>query len=101
MNRKVKTSKTAQKKLEKLFEYLIQEWSEKVKSDFIIKLDKCVDLIKSNPDIFPESDKQNGLHKCVITKQTTLYYRFNSKSIFLVTIFDSRQHPNKLKEGLK
>jgi plasmid stabilization system protein ParE len=100
MSRKVKISKTAEKKLNILFDYLLQKWSQKVKSDFINKLDKSVNLIKSTPEIFPESDTQKGLHKCVITKQTTLYYRFNAKTIFLVTIFDSRQNPNKLKKSL-
>ena len=100
MSRKVEISKTAEKKLDKLFDYLLQNWSQKVKSDFINKLDKSINLIKSTPEIFPESVDQKGLHKCVITKQTTLYYRFNSKTIFIVTLFDSRQHPNKLKKNL-
>ncbi len=101
MSRKVKISKTAEKKLDKLFNYLLENWSLKVKSDFIKKLDKSIELIKSQPEMFPESYKNPGLHKCVITKQTTLYYRFNSKTIFVVTIFDTRQHPIKLKKDLK
>ena len=100
MNRAVKISKTAEKKLDKLFDYLLENWSKKVKADFIKKLDKSVELIKSTPESFPESDEQNGLRKCVITKQVTLYYRFNSKTIYLVTLFDTRQNPNKLNKDL-
>jgi plasmid stabilization system protein ParE len=73
MNRAVKISKTAENKLDNLFDYHLHNWSQKVKSDFIEKLDKSIDLIKSTPEIFPKSDKQEGLHKCVITKQTTSY----------------------------
>ena len=101
MSRSVKISKTAEKKISKLLDYLLENWSLKVKSDFVKKLDRSIDLIKSDPHIFPESDKIPGLHKCVITKQTTLYYRFNSKTIFLVTIFDNRQKPSKLKKEVK
>ena len=96
MKRKVVISKTAQKKLEKLFEYLTEKWSEKIKNEFIQKLDHNIEIIKNQPDIFPESKKGKKLRSCVITKQTTLYYRFNSKQINIVTIFDTRQNPNKL-----
>lgn len=101
MSRKVKISKTAERKISKLFNYLIENWSVKVKSDFVKKLDKSIDIIKSEPRIFPESGKYPGLHKCVVTKQITLYYRYNSKNIFIVTIFDSRQNPIKLKKDIK
>ncbi|QQY81229.1 type II toxin-antitoxin system RelE/ParE family toxin [Tamlana sp. s12] len=96
MSRKVVISKTAEKKLEKLFEYLINEWSLKIKKDLVEKLDSSIEIIKNQPEIFPESKKGNRLRKCVITKQTTLYYRYNSKRINIVTIFDTRQDPIKL-----
>lgn len=96
MGRKVVISKTAEKKLDKLFEYLIQEWSITVKKQFVEKLDSSIEIIKTKPEIFPESKKGKGLRKCVITKQTTLYYRYNSEIINVVTIFDTRQNPNKL-----
>jgi len=96
LSRKVIISKTAEKKLEKLFEYLILEWSDKVKRDFVKKLAKSIELIKNQPEIFPESIKGNGLRKCVITKQTTIYYRYNSKQINIIIVFDTRQNPNAI-----
>ena len=100
MRRKVVISKTAEKKLEKLFDYLIEKWSLKVKNEFIEKLDTRIAIIEKQPEIFPESKKNKGLRKCVITKQTTLFYRFNTKQIYIVTVFDTRQHPKKLKKEL-
>ena len=52
MERKVVISKIAERKLEKLFDYLLKNWSFKVKSDFVRKLDKNISLIKSHPEIF-------------------------------------------------
>lgn len=100
MRRKVIISKIAENKLENLFEYLIKHWSLKVKSDFVKKLDKNIEIIREQPESFPESQKEVGLRKCVITKQTTLYYRFSTKQIRVVTIFGNRQNPNKLKKDL-
>ncbi|UZO79559.1 type II toxin-antitoxin system RelE/ParE family toxin [Aquimarina sp. ERC-38] len=101
MDRKVIISKTAQKKFDNLFEYLVDEWLERVKNKFIEKLDKSIHVIRTNPEAFPKSDKAKGLRRCVITKQTTLYFRYNNKRIEVVTIFDTRQNPNKLKKSLK
>lgn len=67
MRRIVIVSKTAEKKLETLFEFLLEKWSLKVKSEFIKKLDKNIDIIRDNPNVFPESEIKSGLHKCVIT----------------------------------
>lgn len=100
MSRKVVVSKTAEKKLDTLFDYLITEWSVKVKTDFVKKLDSSIEIIKNQPEIFPESKKAKGLRKCVITKQTTLYYRYNSKRINIVTLFDTRQNLNKLEKEI-
>ncbi len=101
MSRKIIISQIAEKKLEELFEYLLEEWSYKVKSDFIKKLDKNIKIIKDQPESFPESDKEKGLRKCVLTKQTSLYYEYNSKEIHILTFFDTRQDPKKLKKDLE
>lgn len=98
--RKIKISKTAKKKLDKLFYYLITNWNLKVKSDFVKKLDKSINAIKLHPESYPESIRKKGLRRCVITKQTTLFYRFNSKTIVIVTLFDTRQNPNLLQKDL-
>jgi len=97
MSRTVIITKTAEKKLEKLFMYLLENWSTKVKSDFVKKLDKNINIIKSNPESFTQSEKNKGMSKCVITKQTTLFYRYTPETITIVTIFDTRQNPKKLK----
>ena len=101
MIRKVKLSKRAAKKLERLLEYLEIKWSIKVKNDFIKKLDKSLNLIQENPDYFQKSIQIKGLHRCVITKQTTIYYRYDDKFIYVVTLFDNRQDPKKLDNEVK
>ena len=100
MSRKVIISQIAEKRLEILFEYLLDAWSYKVKTDFINKLDENIQIIKNQPESFPESEKESGLRKCVITKQTTLYYEFNNKEIHILSLFDTRQDPKRLKKDL-
>jgi plasmid stabilization system protein ParE len=99
--RKVIISKKASNRLENLFEYLEFEWSLKVKKDFISKLDKSLKQIQQYPDGCPETTFVKGLHVFVITKQTSLFYRYDTKTITVVTIFDTRQNTNKLKKEVK
>ena len=101
MERNIIISKIAERKLEELFDYLVENWSLKVKSDFIKKLDKNISLIKSQPESFAQSEKDPDLRKCVVTKQTTLYFRFDEKQIKILTLFDNRQNPDKLTTELK
>jgi plasmid stabilization system protein ParE len=96
MSRVIKLSKRTTKKLNELLEYLENEWSEKVKIDFIDKFDRILTIIKSNPESFQKSDLVKGLHQCVITSQTTIYYRYNKNFVYIITIFDNRQNPKKL-----
>jgi len=101
MNKKIVITELAERKLEKLFEYLIENWSLKVKRNFVKKLDDCISIIKIQPESFPESSKIQGLRRCVVTKQVTLYYKINKEKIYIVSIFGNRQNPEKLGKELK
>ncbi|MCK5169773.1 MAG: type II toxin-antitoxin system RelE/ParE family toxin [Bacteroidales bacterium] len=98
MSRKILLSKRASGNLEKLLEYLENKWSKRVKDNFIKKMDKALNILKEKPESSPKSEIIKGLHRNVITKQTTVYYKFDSKKLYIVTIFDTRQDPNKLKK---
>lgn len=99
--RKVILSKRASNQLEKLLEYLESEWSITVKKNFIIKLNKAINQIQKFPESSQRSEIEKGLHRLTVTEQTTLYYRFDSKTIQIITFFDNRMDPKKLKEDIK
>lgn len=101
MKREVVLSKRAKRKLEKLLEYLEKEWSVRIKNEFIKKLDKTLKIIQANPEGFPKTTFIKELHKCVVTKQNTIYYRITKSEIEIVTFFDTRQDPKKLQDELK
>jgi len=96
MKRKIRFSKRAIKTLESLFAFLEREWSLKVKNDFIRKLDKSLAQIQKLPDSFPKSEKVKDLRKCLVTKQTTIFYKYSDSSIDIVAIYDNRKNPNSL-----
>jgi plasmid stabilization system protein ParE len=101
MKREIRLSKRAMRKLDNLLVYLEEEWSTKVKHEFVLKLDKSLKQIQKLPASFPESEKIKGLRKCVVTKQTTLFYKYSETTIDVITIFDNRQNPKSLKKETK
>ena len=96
--REVVFSKTSVKKLLLLLEYLETEWSVNVRNAFELKLENCIEILIKMPESFPKSNSKNDIHKCLVTKQTTIYYRFNSKKIEISAIFDTRQNPKNIKK---
>lgn len=96
-------SSKAETKLLELANYLIEEWSHKVKDKFFERFNKKVTQISIQPNSCPKSYELAGLHKCVVSKQTTFYYRVikEKNEIEIITIFDSRQHPRKIIKEVK
>jgi plasmid stabilization system protein ParE len=82
--RTIKLSKRAEGKLDKLLDYLEKEWSLKVKSDFISKLDKSLKQIQTHPESCPQSVFVKGLHMLVVTKHTSLVLQDLNKFMYLV-----------------
>ncbi len=98
--REIVITHNAANKLDALLEYLKSRWSEHVKENFIFKLEKTLSFIVSFPNASPRSDIKEGLHKCIITRQTTLFYTFDDEKIYIISLFDTRMDPKKIKSTL-
>lgn len=92
----IKWSAKAKKDYVNILNYLQEEWSAKEVNKFTEKVSKTLFHIAKYPQIFPHSQRKN-IRKCVLTKQVTLYYKLRKKDIILITLFDTRQNPAKLK----
>lgn len=100
MHRKLLLAKRASRKLEKLLIFLEEDWSIKIKKAFLFKLEESLKQIQKLPESFPESDKIPGLRKCVVTRQTTIYYKYSDTTIYIVSLFDNRQNPKSLNKEM-
>jgi plasmid stabilization system protein ParE len=47
--------------------------------------------------MYEASARKKSIRRCIISKQTALYYRVRRAEIEIVTIQDTRQNPRKLK----
>jgi len=93
MHYKVTISRRAENNLEVLYEYLNDNWPDKVRIDFIKSLKKEVDYLRVNPYINQKSDLKRGIRRSIITKHNILYYRILDEEVEIITIQDSRMNP--------
>lgn len=91
-------SKRSIKEITKIANYIEEKFSLKDKTNFLNKLHLNFELILSNPETFLKSEKLN-LRKCVVTKYTTIFYRVEKNTILIVSVFDTRQNPKRLKDN--
>lgn len=93
-------SPLAERQLELLLEYLESEWSRKSRTTFLEMIKKSFKNISQQPKSCPESDEFPNLFKCVVTRQTSFYYRIIDNEIEIISISDNRRDPDKIEEEL-
>ncbi len=94
---KIKQSKLFLGKTIKLLSYLEKRWGKKVAEEFKEVLDRKILQLAETPNIGINSIKMLDVKRVVITKHNKLFYNVKGKTIYLITLFDTRQHPNKNK----
>jgi len=72
---KVYLSPISEKKIRLILDYLEQEWSRRSREDFLSILHKRLKQISKQPQSCVKSDQFPNLYKCVVTPQSTLFYR--------------------------
>jgi len=98
---KVIWSEEALNNLKEIIDYLQEKWTEKEIKIFAQQLEKLINTIINNPELFPKSLKSDSVRKAVLTKQTTVYYQVNKDSIYLITIFVNKKDSKKLNDIIK
>jgi len=94
-------SPQAKEDIKNILSYLTQNWNQKVVDEFLQKLQVFFYIISINPKIFGFYNKRKSIRKYAITKQNIIYYRNRRTSIEIITVFDGRQRPTKLKNILR
>lgn len=82
--------------LKNILDYLEARWTKREIKKFAKLLEEQLALIQKNPELFPVTQKSNLIRRSVLSKQTTIFYKIEKNSIYLVSLFDNRQNPGKL-----
>ncbi|PIQ21199.1 MAG: hypothetical protein COW65_10595 [Cytophagales bacterium CG18_big_fil_WC_8_21_14_2_50_42_9] len=83
--------------LDNIIQYLTNNWTEKEISKFFRKLDRRINIISQRPLLYPLTSNRKNVRRSVLTTQVTIYYRINKQVVEILTLFDNRKNPFKLK----
>ena len=88
-------SKRADKKFDKILDYLILEFGERVTGLFVKKIYDFLDLLSEFPEIGALENKEKNIRGFTIIKQVNIFYRVENDKIIILTFFNNRQNPKK------
>lgn len=83
-----------------ILSFLRNYWTEKETLKFIELVDKTIDHIVQNPEMFQISSYDSRFREAVITRHTTLFYRVWRNTIEVSYLWGNFQNPDRLKHIL-
>lgn len=84
-------------KLVKLLAYLEKEWSHKVASGFLQKIDIRIKQLSKQPLTGISSTVLKDVRSVFITKHNRVYYMVKGKKVIVLNMYDTRMNPKKKK----
>lgn len=88
---KVIVSAEAAMRYNEIVSYLLTEWPLQVAIDFESKFDEMIKALCSQPYMGVRSESDNSVRHILITPHNMLSYHFDGKTIYIITIWDTRQ----------
>lgn len=92
---KILWSKRADKKFDKILEYLLEEWGKRVTRIFVKKVYNFLEILSEYPEIGTIENEEKGIRGFTVVKEIDLFYKVTGDKIFLLDFFDNRQSPEK------
>jgi len=83
------------KKVQKILYYLEKEWSHKVAAEFLLKIDRRIDLLAKHPEIGALSTKAKDVRGLLITRHNRMYYKIKGGKVIILNLYDTRMNPKK------
>jgi len=78
-----------------ILEYVLNRFGQKKAKEVYESIEQILENIATIPEMFPPSKKQKDLRKCVLSKQTSIYYRVSKGHIEVISFRANLKDPNK------
>jgi len=82
---------------EQVANWIEKEWSKASADKFVSILYKKIESLRQTPFAGIVSSKKPDYRKLIISKHNKIYYRVKGKTIYIVSLIESRQDPKKNK----
>src|SRR5438067_581705 len=94
---RIKVNKKFKIDSQKVYQYLVEQWSFKVADEFTEHLYSKIYKLPENPFVGAPAAGHKNVRKIIITKHNKLYYRVKGKTITILSLFPSKQNPKRNK----
>ncbi|GAB3516401.1 type II toxin-antitoxin system RelE/ParE family toxin [Emticicia fontis] len=91
--REVVITDIATEDIENVSRFLQNNYSNKVKLDFLVRLSEKLLLIERMPFMYPVSFNNPRVRRCVIHKNVVCFYEVDDEKIYILSITDTRIDP--------
>ena len=93
----IQYSQRASMEYKEILNYVILNFGVDKAAEIDILFEKIIFQISIHPKMYPIFDKQRKIRKCVISTQTSLYYRISGKYLQLVSFRGNLMNPKEIK----
>lgn len=95
--REVVITDNAKEDIEHIASFLKIQFSNQVKTDFLVNVSEKLLFIEKMPFMYPKSIKNERVRRCVIHKNTVCYYEVTNEHIIILSVSDARIDPDTLR----
>ena len=85
----------ADRKFDKIIEFLLKEWNQRVTESFVKIVYDTIDILAEFPEIGTIEYNEKGIRGFTIVKQINVFYKIIGNKIIILDFFDNRQTPEK------
>jgi len=96
MSIRIRYSHRALKEYKSILDYLMHNFGLQKAIKIDSYFDQLIQQIAKNPQMYPIFDHKKRIRKCVISQQTSLYYRITGNYIELISFRGNQMNPNTL-----
>lgn len=87
---------TALENKENISAYLIENWTERELRNFYQALERRIQLISYNPELYAIVEGTELTRRSVLTKRTIIFYEFRDNVVEILYLFNTYQNPDSL-----
>lgn len=96
MAKQVFITLSARDDLDNVLLYLAEQWNHSVLENFLALYQAKISLIAEYPTRYPFIHEKSLLRKAVLSKHNCILYREKPDHIEIISLFDTRQGPDKM-----
>jgi len=97
MSHSIVYSARAKSEYRNILIYVIEEFGVDTARKVDDLFDKVILQIADNPEMYPVFDKKRKIRKCVVSRQTSMFYKINKSVVEIISFRGNLMNPKTLK----